>query len=660
MKIISKIASGIVVASLLTYYASPVIAYVNEETIYSNLDSNGKAYKSTVTSIVEDKNGNKTEQNETDKALPIETKITYYLDGKEMKTSEIAGKSGRVTIKMKFENKDRHGDVYTPFVVVGGLMINNKTNSNIEIVNGKLLTNGNNTIAVGIALPGMQESLGIERIDLPTSIEISMDTEKFESGNIMIYASPKLLGELDIKAEDFDELFSQINALETASKTLENGATTLTEGIKTLDEGAVQLSSGAKDLNNGVNSLKEGANTLSNGVQLLDSQYGELDAGISSLNEGAEALYAGSSAIDSGAGALVSGIGQVSDGANSLSDGISQVSSGASSLSEGISQVNDGAAGLVVGIGTVDGGINNLISGIEENVDVSSIDAQKQALQEQIDTYNASLNAIPSDEVLEAGLESEIFNVEQVTNYKQTRALLGGLVQSLEANKASLEATEKLYGGLLQIKAGIEKEDGLLAGANALAVGIDQVNSGANNLVAGINQVDEGANNLVAGINQVSDGANSLKDGTEGLVSGVNDLSNGTINLKEGSNKVVNGLSQLSNGSVDLKNGVNTLLDGTNTLYNGTVTLTEGTKQLSEGSETLSNGIKQFNQEGIGKISELARTGRNLIRKIEKLEELSKDYTNFATREERDDLKFISITDSIKVETKLEKKKENK
>ncbi|MBR0129567.1 MAG: hypothetical protein IJM09_07105, partial [Neisseriaceae bacterium] len=111
----------------------------------------------------------------------------------------------------------------------------------------------------------------------------------------------------------------------------------------------------------------------------------------------------------------------------------------------------------------------------------------KQALQEQIDTYNASLNAIPSDEVLEAGLESEIFNVEQVTNYKQTRALLGGLVQSLEANKASLEATEKLYGGLLQIKAGIEKEDGLLAGANALAVGIDQVNSGANNLVAGIN-----------------------------------------------------------------------------------------------------------------------------------------------------------------------------
>ncbi|MBR2290422.1 MAG: hypothetical protein IJ867_07610 [Clostridia bacterium] len=635
MKIINKVASSIVIASLLTYYASPVLAYVNEETIYSNLDANGKAYNSTVTTVVEDKKGTTTSQDTTKNELPIETKITYYLDGEEMEASKIAGKSGRVTIKLEFENKEKHGDIYTPFVVVAGLMIDNKANTNIEIVNGKLLTNGNSTIAVGIALPGMQESLGIDEdtFQIPSSVEIAMDTEKFESGNIMVYASPKLLGSLDISMKDFDEIFDQVDALETAAKALEDGAVTLADGMKTLDAGAVQLSSGAKELNDGANQLKEGANSLANGAQTLSSEYGALDTGIASLKSGVDTLSNGSSALDSGAGALVSGIGQVSDGATSLSAGIGQVSGGANALVGGISQV--------------DGGINQLISGIEENVDVSTFEAQKETLKGQMNTYQTMLGEIPADETLEAGLAAEVLTEEQVANYKQTRSLLAGLVQSLEANYSSLVATEQLYGGLLQVRNGIEKEDGLLVGANAL--------------VAGIGQVDAGATSLAQGIDQVSAGASSLKSGTESLVSGVSDLSSGASSLKAGSNKVVNGLSELSAGSVALKNGANSLSDGATTLYNGTVSLAEGTVQLVTGSETLSNGMKQFNRDGISKIADLVnKDGKDLIRKIEKLEKLSNDYTSFASKEERDDLKFISITDSIKVEEKASDSKSNK
>ena len=672
MKIINKIASSIVIASIMTYYAGPVIAYVNEETIYSNLDSNGNVYKSTVTTITEDEKETKTEQNETEKTLPIETKITYYLDGKEMDSSKIAGKSGRVTIKLEFENKEKHEDLYTPFVVVSGLMINNKENTNIDIVNGKLLTNGNSCIAVGLSFPGMAESLGIDEdtIKIPNFVEISMDTEKFEMGNIFIYASPKLLGELDISMDDFDEIFDKINALEIASKALEDGAVSLSDGIEILDAGVIELSSGAKNLNDGVTTLKSGANDLANGVNTLNSEYGTLDSGITDLKDGVSTLASGASALDSGAGALVDGISQVSNGVTGLATGISAVSTGVNGVVSGIESVDSGVNSLIGGINGIDNGINNLIQGIETNVDISNLENQKSSLQAQITQYTTKLSTIPSASELEASVVAGLLTAEQAENLAQTRALLEGLVASLQANYNSLLATESLYGGLNQLKNGIEKEDGLLAGANAIKVGIESTNPDNPGLLAGANALKTGIESedgLLAGANAIKNGiekedgllagANALKMGTTGLTSGVNALSDGTSKLKAGSSKVANGLGQLAYGSNTLKNGVNTLSDGATALYDGTVKLTDGSKQLVDGSKTLADGLKQFNEEGINKISELVDTGKDLIRKIEKLEKLSNDYTNFASREKRDDLKFIAITDSIKAETETKNSK---
>ena len=606
MKIISKIASAIIIASLLMYYGAPVIAYVNEETIYSNLDLNGKSYKSTVTTIVEDSEEISTTQEENNKELPIETKITYYLDGKEIDSEKVAGKSGRITIKLEFENKDKYGDVYTPFVVVAGLMIDNNINKNIEIKNGKILTNGNTTIAAGIALPGMQESFDIDEdlLKLPSSIEISMDTEKFELGNIMIYANPKLFGEIDVSMEDFNEIFNQVDELKNASKVIENGAMQLSQGTVELDTGAIELSNGAKTLNDGVISLKTGVGTLADGVSTLNSQYGELDSGISNVKNGADALAAGSQQISDGAGALADGITVIDNGINGLTNGISEV----------------------------DSGINQLMYGIESSVDLSTIEVQKNQLEEKINSFSENLSQIPSDEELENLLNMGALSQEQVQNYVQTRTLLEGLIESLQANYQSLVSTQTLYAGLSQIKNGIEKEDGLLVGANALKEGIEK---------------EDG---LLAG-------ANSLKSGTDALTTGANELSMGTSSLKDGSSKVIYGLGQLNSGSITLKSGVNSLYDGSNNLYNGTVVLASGTSQIVSGSQTLTEGIQKFNSEGINKIVDLVNVdGKNMIKKLEKMEELSNEYDSFASNNKRDDLKFISITDSIKIEEKQDSK----
>ena len=44
-------------------------------------------------------------QGEIDKKLPVDISVSYTLDGKNVSAKELAGKSGRVTIKYSYKNK---------------------------------------------------------------------------------------------------------------------------------------------------------------------------------------------------------------------------------------------------------------------------------------------------------------------------------------------------------------------------------------------------------------------------------------------------------------------------------------------------------------------------------------------------------------------------
>ena len=99
-------------------------------------------------------------QGTTTKQAPVSEKITYYLDGKEMKPDEIAGKSGKVTIRFDYTNNEKttatidgkEEDVYVPFTVVTGMVLNDSF-KNVQVTNGKLISDGKNNAVVGIAMP---------------------------------------------------------------------------------------------------------------------------------------------------------------------------------------------------------------------------------------------------------------------------------------------------------------------------------------------------------------------------------------------------------------------------------------------------------------------------------------------------------------------------
>ena len=239
------IASGVIL-TILGMQTLPVLGYTKDETVYTKMRSNGESYQTIVnshlkntdnsdeiidSSILTDienvnddktfsKDGNKMVwkankddvyyKGNTNKELPVDCKITYKLDGNEISADDVAGKSGKVEIVIKYTNKDEHQvningkteKMYTPFVVMLGTIIDNTKASNITISSGKVVDNGKNTMVVGMALPGMKQNLGLNDsdtdIDIPESVTITLETTDFEMGNIYI---PKALPVTDLPDE---------------------------------------------------------------------------------------------------------------------------------------------------------------------------------------------------------------------------------------------------------------------------------------------------------------------------------------------------------------------------------------------------------------------------------------------------------------------------
>ena len=247
-----------------------VFALDKEETIFSNLDYSGKVKDVKVTnhlkinettnlddnSILKDimnisgdekftQNNNSLKwetkgedivyKGTTTKALPITTKITYYLDNEEIELNKLIGKKGHVEIKLDFTNETNNSvningkieNLHTPFVTTVGAMFDENT-KNIEVTNGKVVSNGNKKILLAVATPGLYQSTGLSIFKNMNSVTISYDTNKFKLSNIYIVSTPKILEETDLDIFDkLDNLTSNMNKLKNGMDQIVNGSNEL-------------------------------------------------------------------------------------------------------------------------------------------------------------------------------------------------------------------------------------------------------------------------------------------------------------------------------------------------------------------------------------------------------------------------------------------------
>ncbi|MGN1480909.1 hypothetical protein [Porcipelethomonas sp.] len=550
----------------------------------------------------------------TDKELPVSVNLTYYLDGNEISPEELAGKSGRVTVRYNYTNNQRvtvkHNgksqDMYVPFMMVSASILDSSNFSNIEVTNGKYISDGERFIVIGMAVPGLKESLGFDDkkdidIDIPEYFEFSADVTDFSMSSSITAATNELFSDVDFDdVETMDDLDEKIKELTDASEKLTDGSSDLYDGIKSLLDGTGSLEDGASELYSGAYDLMEGAGTLADGTQQFADGTAaaadgaaSLDSGISSAKDGASELTDGAKRLSEGFSPILDGASALNDGVSAVLDGSKQVESGAKSLSDGTSQLesgsktlSDSAKQLDDGIASVKDGSEQLKSGIEEAAGGIG------QLSDGADNLSSGLGN------LSAGLDQAGSSLDETISYNK---------QVLEGLKAVYEQTQDdniagMIGVLEQTIAGQEQISASMKDGGALKDGTSQLIDGASALGAGIDSLEEGSAALSEGIKAVDDGLASLRDGSSQISAGTDTLYNSVVKVNKGASDLFSGTSNLAqandalqNGAEQLKEGVKTAQSGADALYSGAAALNDGLSKLKDGSSALADGADTLN-----------------------------------------------------------------
>lgn len=304
-------------------------------------------------------------QGKTDRDLPIEMKMTYYLDGEEITPEELAGKSGKVTIRADYTNKEKaENGVYVPFAAVTGMMLN-KNFTNVEVTNGKVVSDGNNQVVVGFAFPGLSESLdldskNLEDVNIPDYMEVTADVKDFSLDMTMTFVMSDILQELDVD-QDID-----LSGIEDA--------------IDSLSDASAQLVSGSRELADGTGTLLDGINAYTSGVSTLKS-------GISAYTDGVAQVKNGVDSYTAGVAQVAGGTKQLADKSGDLKDGITQLVSGAMQVQtyfEGDNGIVSGAEKISAGIDQLDAALH---AGVTEEEAAQAEETVNQMFAKDGETY---------------------------------------------------------------------------------------------------------------------------------------------------------------------------------------------------------------------------------------------------------------------------------
>lgn len=248
-------------------------------------------------------------QGTTDQAPPVDMTVRYTLDGKAITPEDLAGKSGRVTIRFDYANQEyqmmdvggRQEKIYVPFAMLTAMVLDNGVFRNVEVSNGRIYNDGSRTAVIGVAFPGLQENLDVdaEKLEIPDYVEVAADVTGFALDSTFTLASSGVFGELDTgKLEGAEDLSASLDQLTGAMAQLMDGANRLYDGLDALAEksgalsdGIGQLAEGAGELASGADALASGADRLRQGADSLSAGLNALDGNSAALNEGAKQVF---------------------------------------------------------------------------------------------------------------------------------------------------------------------------------------------------------------------------------------------------------------------------------------------------------------------------------------------------------------------------------
>ena len=437
----------------------------------------------------------------TDKALPIDVKVTYALDGQEAALEDIIGKSGHLTVTVNLKNnetgtvnvngKDR--TVVTPLITAVGVILGGDA-SNVTAEHGMIESAAKSSVAAFVTLPGVKDSLSgllpdeVDSIEdyLQDTVTVEADVEDFTCPQVMVACatSTAALGTSNV----FD--LSSINDLT-------DGINQLNDAMSQLMDGASQLVDGTSQLANGVLALLDGANTLNNGAAALDDGLGQLTNGLDTLSANNAALNAGAQQVADGV--LASANKTLKEGGLIDED---MTWSNYEAVIDNILTMNDK---------TLAAGRKKMVRTIWE---------QEPSFKDSQLDLALYLSATKTNHDLEAALKlMQNFDasmltgaLEMVTNADAKNTAKAELKYQVE-NSQDMADVRALKTSLSQIQFFVSSVNQYTAGVQTAADGAHSAKDGSAQLAAGTKTLYDGVNTLNTGAGQLNDGAGRLNDG---------------------------------------------------------------------------------------------------------------------------------------------------
>ncbi len=613
-------------------------------------------------------------QGTTDKDLPVTEKVTYFMDGKEMPPEEMAGKSGKATIRFDYTNNEKttqvidgeEHEVYVPFTVMTGMILP-EDYANVEVTNGKVISDGDKKVVVGMAMPGLKESLGIEEGDLdgdleiPEYVEVTADVENFSLEMTMSIIMNDLVGQANLgEGFDLSSLDEELDTLTDASGKLIDGSKELSKGLGTLKDSMKEFASGVGTLKDGITNYTNGASQLNDGINTLANSSGTLTEGVGTLNSSAATLNQGVAELDKTLKAKMtkeeknSLIKQADDAIEATfksgETGTEAIRNQASSVFYDSLANNEGAkAQVAAGLNTytetvlntvlsqafsqvaaqgaknqamvqyapaaIQQAVVNVADTVEKTTQSNTVEATVGIMQQVTVAYmqQTGKTSLDTDDMQQICAQTA-----EIAKSNTQVDIYSGVMANVDAQKEAI-ASQTMAGLEAQVDAGLQSAESqaqiqatasqLTSSTVATAMGNETLKAGmastASQIVTGI---AAGAKDTVG--SAVADTAKTAaktaaEAATLTAVAGTKAQISEAINAKDKSSgySLVSGMQALSNGTQTMSDNIPALTAGISQLTSGAATLVSNNGALVEGAGKLSTATGQI-EDGVDKLAE--------------------------------------------------------
>lgn len=597
-------------------------------------------------------------QGTTDKELPVSVKLTYFLDGKEVKPDELKGKSGHLKIQVQYTNNEKktvtvdgkEEEVYTPFVMMTGMILPNETFSNVTIDNGKVISDGSRNIVVGFGMPGLKDSLDLDEettkeaedkgVTIPENFEMEADVTDFTMSSTFTVALTDLLDDMDMdNIIDVDSLKDSLNELEDAALELVSGSGTLADGASTLADGVSSYTAGADELNAGIQKYLGSNGELNGSVTEYVNGVGKVVKGVKDYTSGTNALANGVTSYVAGEQKIAAGAAQLSQ----LSKGLEQVQTAVDTLSKAADGKGEATDDLVIAANQLAAGTkqlqavlgseevtalltqvngmvttgNELISATESlsaslqtgiATPVANIAAALTGMETQLNAINTQLGTLQSDcETAVADVNAKITDYNTKVDAAQAAANTSKtqIANAISALQAQLNATtdesvrDQISTAITALQNAQTAADGLnnVQKASAITVSVptfdlSAITSGAATLQTNLKTFKETAAALQQQLPEMQKKLDAIAAAKDSLPSdSISQLTASVTQLNQGMQGLNTGLGTLSGGLGQLNTSVQAQFP---TAIQGITELNGGFMQLGSYNTSLLSGAEQL------------------------------------------------------------------